>query len=112
MMSLTSKDETIAKMSRSTDDKERTLRSQLADLQAKTKHRVADLSSQVEQLQTEVARRMLESEKLAESLSLLTKTNDENKAGLAAARAQLETERTQNQVSISMLFSSACVITD
>lgn len=79
MMSITTKDETISKMSRSTDDKERTLRSQLADLQAKSKHRIGDLTSQVEQLQAEVSRRMLEAEGLTVSLSALTKTNNENK---------------------------------
>jgi hypothetical protein len=79
MMSITTKDETISKMSRSTDDKERTLRSQLTDLQAKSKHRIGDLTSQVEQLQAEVSRRMLEAEGLTVSLSALTKTNNENK---------------------------------
>ena len=97
MQSLTSKDETINKMSRSTEDRERTLRTQLAELQSKSKQRVGDLVGQVEQLQAEVAKRMLEVEGLAESHSLLTKTNEENKASLAAAKAQLETERTQNQ---------------
>lgn len=79
MMSITTKDETISKMSRSTDDRERTLRTQLSELQAKSKHRMADLTSQVEQLQAEVSRRMLEVEGLTESLSALTKTNNENK---------------------------------
>lgn len=78
-MSITTKDETISKMSRSTDDRERTLRTQLSELQSKTKHRVADLTSQVEQLQAEVSRRMLEAEGLTESLSALTKANNENK---------------------------------
>ena len=66
-------------MSRSTDDRERTLRTQLSELQAKSKHRMADLTSQVEQLLAEVSRRMLEVEGLTESLSALTKTNNENK---------------------------------
>jgi hypothetical protein len=79
MMSLTSKDETIQRLSRTAEDKEKTLRAQLVDLQGKSKHRLGDLGSQVEQLQAEVARRMLESERLAESLSAVTKANDENK---------------------------------
>jgi chaperonin cofactor prefoldin len=84
MMSLTSKDETIQRLSRTAEDKEKTLRAQLADLQGKSKHRLGDLGSQVEQLQAEVARRMLESERLAESLSAVTKANDENKVPVVA----------------------------
>lgn len=79
MLSLTSKDETLQKMSRTAEDKEKTLRAQLAELQSKSKHRVGDLGSQVEQLQAEVARRMVEVERLNESLSAITKTNEENK---------------------------------
>ena len=77
--SLTAKDETIMKMSKSTEEREKLLRTQLSDLQAKSKHRIADLTSQVEQLQSEVARRMMETEGLTESLSALTRTNNENK---------------------------------
>lgn len=97
MQSLTSKDETISKMSRSSEDRERTLRTQLSELQSKSKQRVGDLVGQVEQLQAEVAKRMLEVEGLTESLSQLTRSSDENKASLVAAKAQLETERSQNQ---------------
>ena len=79
MLSLTSKDETLQKMSKTTEDKEKTLRGQLAELQTKSKHRIGDLTSQVEQLEAEVARRMVEVERLSESLSAVTKTNEENK---------------------------------
>lgn len=79
MMSLTAKDEAIQKLRLSTEDKERTLRAQLADLQAKSKGRVGDLTSQVEQLQAEAARRLMEIEKLTDALSSVTKANEENK---------------------------------
>lgn len=81
MQSLAAKDETIFQLNRSAEEKERSLRSQLAELQGKSKHRLGDLSSQVEQLQGEVARRMMEIEKLTEALASVTKANDENKVG-------------------------------
>jgi chaperonin cofactor prefoldin len=79
MQSLSAKDETIMRLNKTGEEKERTLRAQLAELQSKSKQRVADLTSQVEQLQGEVARRMLEAEKLTEALSSVTKANEENK---------------------------------
>lgn len=79
MQSLAAKDDTIFQLNRSAEEKERSLRSQLAELQGKSKHRLGDLNSQVEQLQGEVARRMMETEKLTDALSSITKANEENK---------------------------------
>jgi hypothetical protein len=79
---MTTKDQVTEKLHKSSEEKERGLRAQLAEIQSKTKQRMQDLVTQVEQLQTEAARRVLEVQGLTEALAALTHENNENKVSI------------------------------
>lgn len=75
MVSLRSKDETLASMSKNFEEKEKTIRGQLNHLQSNTKQRQTDYTTDITNLQAEVARKKKENETLIQSVATLTANN-------------------------------------
>ena len=102
MISVSSQDESIAKLKTSSDDKEKLLRTQLQDIQVKSKDRINELTSQIDQLQIELTRKSTEFEKVTNLLQVANKLNQDQKSTLDQVRLELESEIAQNQVSIPL----------
>ena len=100
MLSVASQDESITKLKASSDEREKLLRTQLHDLQLKSKERINELTLQIDQLQTEMTRKTSELDKLTTSLQAINKLKDEHKITLDQVRLDLENEIAQNQVYI------------
>lgn len=79
MISIATKDETLSKLQRSSDEKERALRAQLSNSESTSRQRVIELTTHIDKLQSELTQRTIETENLKEALSVATKADEQNK---------------------------------